>query len=306
MSIAMRRMGGVTGEILASGSLAAGIPYWHVRTVGRSRPHAIFRFPMGLVFSWGIILQALAIIHFIRRRPDTYWLFIIIFLGGIGALVYLVVEAAPDLGLLRQSFKMFPRRKRIRELEGAILDNPSAGNYEELADLYMEDGKFARARECLDKSISSRTDSPDPFYRRGVCEIQLADFPAAVQDLEQVVSKDPNYDFYRAGGLLAHAYARTGQNEKAEELFRRAIQISTLSETYYNYALFLADQNRPAEAREWAQRILAKKPTMPGYLKRRERPWFRRASGLLKRLKTVASTQCSVPGTWHQVLAAYC
>lgn len=239
---------------------------------------------MGFIFSWGIILQALAIIHFIRRRPDTYWLFIIIFLGGIGALVYLLVEAIPDFGLLRQSFKVFPRRKRIRELEAAVLDNPSAGNYEELADLYMEDGKFAQARECYNRSISSRTDSPDPFYRRGVCEVELNDFPAALQDLERVYSKDPGYDFHRAAGLLAHVYAKTGQPEKADALFLKATQISTLSETYYNYAQFLAAQNRPGEAREWTQRILAKKPTMPGYLKRRERPWFRRANALLKRL----------------------
>lgn len=245
---------------------------------------------MGFIFSWGIILQALAIIHFIRRRPDTYWLFIIIFLGGIGALVYLVVEAVPDFGLLRQSFKVFPRRKRIKELEAAILDNPSPGNYEELADLYMEDGKFSRARECFDKSISARTDSPDPFYRRGICEVELGDFPAAVQDLERVISKDPKYDFQRAAGLLAHAYANTGKPEKADAVFRQTIQTSTLSETYYNYASFLASQNRMDEAREWAQRILAKKPTMPGYLKRRERPWFRRANGLMKRLKPVPST----------------
>jgi hypothetical protein len=234
---------------------------------------------------WSFLVVALAIIHFIRRRPDTYWLYIILFLGPLGAGIYLVVEALPDLGLLRQSFKVFPRRRRIRELEAAVLDNPSAGNYEELADLYMEEGNFSKARDCYDKAISSRTDSPDPFYRRGVCEIELGDFTAAVPDLERVVQKDPGYDFHRAKGLLAHAYANAGQPAKAEELFRQAIAISTLSETYYNYALFLAAQNRPAEAREWAQKILAKKPTMPGYLRRRERPWFRKASALLKRLK---------------------
>lgn len=242
----------------------------------------------GLLFPWGFLLQALAIIHFIRRRPDTYWIWIILFLGPLGAVIYLMVEAVPDLGLLRQTFKVFPRRKRIRELEAAILDNPSAGNYEELADLYMEDEKFARARECFDKSISSRTDSPDPFYRRGVCEIELGDFAAAVQDLERVVAKDPKYDFQRAVGLLAHGYANTGQVTKAEVLFQEVIKTSTLSETYYNYALLLAAQQRPAEARQWAQQILAKKPTMPGYLRRRERPWFRRANGLLKKLPAKA------------------
>jgi len=228
--------------------------------------------------------MALAIIHFIRRRPETYWLYIILFLGPLGATVYLLVEALPDVGLLRQSFKVFPRRRRIHELEAAVLDNPSAGNYEELGDLYMEEGKFDKARACFDKAISSRTDSLDPFYRRGVCEIEVGDFVAAVADLERVVKKDPEYDFRRAKGLLAHAYANTGLPAKAEEAFEDTTKISTLSETYYNYATFLAAQKRPADAREWAQKILAKKATMPGYLKRRERPWFRKASGLLKRL----------------------
>jgi hypothetical protein len=239
---------------------------------------------IGLFYPWGVILQAAAIVHFIRRRPDTYWIWIILFGGGIGALVYIAVEVLPDAGLLQQSFKTFPRRKRIHELEGAILDNPSAGNYEELADLYLEEGRFAQARQCYDKAISSRTDSLDPFYRRAVAAIQMGDFAAALPDMERVVSKDARYDFHRAAGLLADCYANTGQPEKAAALFQEVTRISTLSETYYNYACFLASQHREAEAREWAQRILAKKPTMPGYLRRRERPWFRRADSLLKRL----------------------
>jgi len=237
------------------------------------------------LFPWNFIIQGIAIVHFIRRRPDTYWLWIILFGGWIGALVYIFAEVLPDFGLLKQSFKVFPRRRRIRELESIILDNPSAGNYEELADLYLEEGKYAHARKCYDNAISSRTDSPDPFYRRGIAEVELGDFAAAVPDLERATAKDPKYDFYRAAGLLAHAYANTGQNEKADALFRQTTQISTLSETYLNYANFLASQGRNAEAREWTQRVLAKKPTLPGYLKRRERPWFRKAKGLLKQLK---------------------
>ena len=240
---------------------------------------------LGFAFSWwGILLQGFAIVHFIRRRPDTYWLWIILFFGWIGALIYIGAEVIPDAGLARQSFKVFPRRKRIRELESAILDNPSAGNYEELADLYLEEGRYQRARDCFDKAISSRTDSPDPFYRRGIAEIRLGDFAAAVPDLEHVVAKEPTYDFHLAAALLAHAYANTGQIQKADNLFREVVKISTASETYYNYATFLMSQGRNDEARRWADAILRKKPTMPGYLKRRERPWFRRATTLLLRI----------------------
>ncbi len=237
-----------------------------------------------LFYPWGFLLQGLAIVHFIRRRPDTYWIFIILFLGPLGAIIYLAVEALPDIGLVGQSFKVFPRRKRIRELEAAIRDNPSAGNFEELGDLYMDDGRIAEARKAFDKTIAARADTPDPFYRRGVCAIQMGDFAAAASDLERVVGKEADYDFHRAAGLLAHAYAQTGQKERAESLFRHVVKISTLSETYLNFAALLASEGHGAEAREWAQKVLDKKPTMPGYLRRRERPWFRRANDFLKRL----------------------
>ena len=238
-----------------------------------------------LLSPWGLLLQAVAIIHFIRRRPDMYWLFIIIALGPLGALIYIFVEVLPDAGLLRQSLETFPRRNRIRHLEALVLDNPAAGNYEELGDLYLDERNFSRARECYDKAIAARGSSLDAFYRRGIAEIQLGDFTAALTDLEYVVAREPKYDSHRAAGLLAHAYANTGELEKAENLFQSVTQVSTSSETYYNYANFLASQHRTKEAREWTERILAKKPTMPRYLKRRERPWFRKANGLLKAMR---------------------
>jgi hypothetical protein len=235
-------------------------------------------------FPWGVLLQAFAVIHFIRRRPDGIWLWIIIFLGPIGALAYLAMEVVPDLGLLQQAFEGISRRKRIAHLGALVLDNPSVGNYEELADLYLDEGRYADARASYDKAISTRTDYPDPIYRRAIAEIHLGDFPAAVADLELVTGRDPKYDFNRAIALLAHAYANNGNPAQADALFRRATDVSTLSETYYNYALFLASQNRADEARQWAERILSRKATMPRYLQRRERPWFRKAGALLKRL----------------------
>jgi hypothetical protein len=234
-----------------------------------------------LVGPWSWILRIIAIIHFIRRRPDTYWLWIIIIGGWIGALVYIFMEVIPDFTQGNQ-FDFFARRRRIAHAEELVVANPSAGNYEELADLYLDDGKLAKAKECYDKAISARTDSPDPFYRRALCEVGMNDFAAAVPDLERVVEKDPKYDFYRAQGLLAHSYSQIGRKEDAERLFENVVNVTTISETWYNYATFLQQQGRKAEAKEWATKILAKKPGMPGYLKRRERPWFRKAASLQK------------------------
>ena len=67
-------------------------------------------------------------------------------------------------------------------------------------------------------------------------------------------------------------------------MFAEVTETSTLTETQYNYASFLAETGRDAEAREWAERILRKKATMPDYIRRRERPWFRKTRALLKGL----------------------
>jgi hypothetical protein len=239
---------------------------------------------LGLFYPYGIVLQAIALLHFARRRPDMYWLWIILIGGAVGALVYIFVEVIPDAGLVRGAFQVFPRRKRIKELEGLILDNPSVGNYEELGDLYLDDGQFERARDCFDRVIA-KADEIDPRYRRALCELALEDFRCAAADLEQVVARDPKYDYQRAAGLRALALAKIGEREKAGALFADVTQTSTLSETQYNYACFLEAEGRSADAREWAERILRKKATMPDYIRRRERPWFRKAAALLKRIR---------------------
>lgn len=238
----------------------------------------------GLLYPWGIILQGAALVHFIRRRPDGYWLWIILFFGPLGALIYLVVEALPDLQLARGSFNAFPRRRRIHELQVIVTQNPAPGNFEELADLYFEDGKFAQARQCYDRAITVRSDSLDPFYRRGLCAYEMKDYGAAIADLEFVTQRDAGYDFHRAAGRLADAYARTGEAAKADALFQRVLRISSATEIQYNYAEFLAGQSRFSEAREMVDHILAKKAMMTGFQKRLERPWLRRAVSLRKRL----------------------
>ena len=232
---------------------------------------------------YGIFLQALALIHFVRRRPDNFWLFVILMGGSIGALVYLIVEIAPDAGLLRDGYQVFPRRKRIKQLEGLIVDNPSIGNYEELGDLLLDDGQYARARECFDRVIA-KSDSIDPFYRRALCAIAMDDYAAASADLERVLARDRKYDYHRAAGLRAHMLAKLGEREQADALFAEVTQVSTLSEVQFDYASFLAETGLTGEAREWADRILRKKATMPDYIRRRERPWFRKAKALLKKL----------------------
>jgi hypothetical protein len=240
-------------------------------------------FGFGGFFGIGGILIIAAIIHFIRKRPDFFWLWVILFLGPLGALIYLAVEALPEL-TDPGAFKFVARGSRKRELEAAVIDNPSAGNYEELGQIYLDEEKWAKAKDAYDHAISSRTDSVDPFYRRAVAEVELGMFNDAVPDLERTVAQDPRYDFQRAGGLLAYAYWKTAQPERAAQMFDAVTRTSTLTETQYHYAEFLAAQGNKPAARQLLVNILSKRRNMPGFQKRRERPWFRKTEAFLKTL----------------------
>jgi hypothetical protein len=237
-----------------------------------------------LFYPWGFLVQIFAIVHFVRRRPENYWFYVIFFGGWLGGAVYIVAEVLPDLGLLRGVFQGFGRQSRIQTVETQILDNPSAANYEELGELYKDQKQFEKAREAFTNAIAARSDSIYTYYSRAQSSLGLNDFPGAIPDLERVVAADREFDYYRAAGLLADAYARTGQLDRAEPLFVEATQISTTAETLYNYASFLKAANRREESRDWAQKLLAKKRTLPRYMLRRERPWFRKGKALLKEL----------------------
>jgi len=239
---------------------------------------------MRAFFGWGFILQIIAIVHFVRRRPETFWMWIIFFGGGIGATAYLLIEALPDLGLMRGSFKGFSRRKRIATLRAVVIENPSAGNFEELGDLLLEEKKYAEARECFDKALSSRTDHVDPFYRRGIAAFELGDAPAALPDFERVVKSEPKYDYGGAQLFYARALAAAGRTDDAARVFEKIVESGGTTEALCHAAEFFAAQGRNAQAKELVDRIATRKLTMPAYQKRRERPWLRRSSSLSKRL----------------------
>jgi len=247
-----------------------------------------------LFYPWGILLQVLALLHFVKRRPENYWLWIIFIGGPIGAGAYLLVEAIPDARLLGGVFQGFGRRSRIQKLEMEILDNASAGNFEELGELNLEEKKYAQARDAFTKAIEaygtrkasgSQNDTLHTYYGRAKSSLGLGEYASAIPDLERVACADVKFDYYRAAGLLGDAYARTGEMNQAAQWFAPAIQYSTTPETLYNYAWFLKAQGRAAEAREWVEKLMAKKRTLPNFMQRAARPWFRRGKALQKELE---------------------
>jgi len=226
--------------------------------------------------------------HFFRRRPDGYWVWIIFIGGAIGAIVYIIAEMIPDLGLLRGTMQGYHRKSRIQVVEAAIVDNPSVANLEELGVLYFDQKNYTRASDYFNRAIATRADSEHTFYRRGLCALELGDANAAIADIEPIIKADPKFDYWNGAASLASAYSKVGRNDEADSLYRKVIENSTTPQNLFNYAAFLAAQNRSGDARSVLDQLMQKKRTLPRYMQRVERPWFRKGKSLAKQIPASA------------------
>jgi hypothetical protein len=242
-----------------------------------------------LFYPWGMFIQLGALIHFFKRRPEWFWFYVILIGGALGAGVYILAEVVPDLGLAHQGLQRFGRRSRIATVEATVRDNPSVANVEELAELYWDQRNYAKARELFDRAIATKADSSRTFYLRGQCELELRDFAAAVPDFEEAVRADAKMDGYRGEMFLAQAYAAVGRLDDASVWFADAVKRSSAPEVLFNYAAFLAAQNRKDEARAWLDRLEEKRKSSPRYMQRVERKWFRKAKSLAREMKKLAA-----------------
>ena len=238
-------------------------------------------------FSWGIfgiVLMAMALVHFFRRQPSFYWLYLIIFLGPLGALIYLAIEWLPEL-FDPGAFRFVERGRRLREVEADIRQNPSAGNYEELGLLRLDKGDWAGARACFDQ----RPGAAHRFARS-----LLPPRPGRSRTGRLCRRpRGPGARGHRRPGLRLPARRRiagllpTGRpvTSTAPSAFsKQVLRTSTLTETQLHYAEFLAETGHRAEAKQQALRIRDKRAGMPGFQRRRERKLFRRNGALLRKL----------------------
>jgi hypothetical protein len=238
-----------------------------------------------LFYPWGFVVQIAALVHFFwRRRASFIWLWIIFIGGFVGAAAYLIVEVVAEADLIRAALERRARKTRISGVEARIVDNPSLANLEELGELYWDEKNYAKAREAFDRAVRAGSDSTRTFYRRGQCSLELGDAAVAVPDLEFAFRTEPKLDFYRGGMLLARAYAATGRDAEAAQVFSAAMQRTSTPEMLCSYADFLATQNRKEEAREWLTRLEETKRSAPRFLQRTERAWFNKGKALGKQL----------------------
>jgi len=230
------------------------------------------------------LFQILMLVHFFRNRPEYYWFFVILFLGPLGAAVYFFVEVLPGFHWKLPAIQRFERKRRRAWLERVVAENPSQEAMRELAEICAAEGQHEKALELFSRAIRLDPQDPASLYGRGSSYTKTGEYTKAVADFQRVVEIEPSYRFHAGYLALAETYEAMGQDAKARETYETVLGRTTVSPAYYNYGRLLAKSGETEKARQMMEEILAKQTTLPRYLRRQERPWFRKAKDFLKTL----------------------
>ncbi|MFZ0479916.1 MAG: tetratricopeptide repeat protein [Terriglobales bacterium] len=111
------------------------------------------------------------------------------------------------------------------EFVAAHAGKPSfrAKAYANLGFAYRQMGQAQKAKEAFESSLQLLPDQPTIMVTLGVIEETDGDFPAAVRQYVQAVTRQPSDVGYL---LLAQALQQEGRNDDAKAMFQRAVRLS--------------------------------------------------------------------------------
>jgi len=169
-------------------------------------------------------------------------------------------DAYYGLGLVYINMRRF--QEAIPSLEKAVqlnLDHKDAYLY--LGNAYEELKDFAKAAEFYEKYVNLKPERPGQAYGRlGLCKFEIGDFGAAVTAFQEALKENPQDTMIN--NRLAQALQKSGQYEKAEEVYRLLAQLSPeYAANYYRTILKMYDDARMNEkAIEIAKQIVEMNP----------------------------------------------
>lgn len=233
----------------------------------------------------GIIIAVIdiaLIVHAARTGRFMPWGWIILFLPGIGALAYVVVEIAPawfGSRSVRQARGQIagalnPTR-RYRELRDQLEIVDTIANRVALAEECVTLGKFDEALGQYNVILANPI-GQEPAFMLGKAHAQfgLGDAGGAVATLDELKRTWPSYQSPDAHLLYAIALDKAGRNEEALTNYEDVGRYYPGAEPRVRQAQLLQRLGRAAEAKEIASDVARTLSRAPAHVRRNQAQWL--------------------------------
>lgn len=168
---------------------------------------------------------------------------------------------------------------RIRAAEAQIAANPAnVKARRDLARVYLERRRAAKARKLLDEALARDPDEPELLYLSGVARLETGDPQGALQPIVRAVERSPNLLFGEPYRAAARALGKLRRFEEQADALERYLACNSSSvEGHVRLAEARAKLGDRDGAREALRNGLATWSQVPGYQRRKQLGWWLRA-----------------------------
>jgi hypothetical protein len=246
----------------------------------------------GLPIGWIVAGVDIAlIVHAARTGRFTPWGFVILFLPGIGALAYIVVELVPEwLGSTKARragsslVGALDPQRRYRQLQDELAIVDTIANRSALAEACLSLGKFEEARTHYAAILASpQGDEPGFMFGRARAEFGLGETALAVATLDELKARWPDYRSPEGHLLYAKALEGGGRDEEALAAYEAVAAYYPGAEPNVRRAELLARLGRGDEARALAGEVARGLRRAPTHVRRVQSQWLAAAEKLARR-----------------------
>ncbi len=233
-----------------------------------------------------LALDIFCVIHMIRRGTVNRWLWLVVIIPVVGAIVYLYYEVFSrrinnskiDIG------SVLNPNSRIKKLEDELRFTDTFANKVKLADAYLASGQTDKAIGLYESSLVGA------FIENEYVMAQLVVAYFDKQEYEKVIVlakklyKLPQFARSKAHMLFAQSLEKTGDLEQAEAEFKLMKGRFSYFEQRYQYGLFLIRAGRDNEAANIFSDMLNEEKHLGAVERRTSREWFAKAKDELRKI----------------------
>jgi hypothetical protein len=229
-----------------------------------------------------IVIQILAIVHVVRTGRDMRWILLIVFLPGIGALIYAAVEVLPSLNQSLTARRAFRRVRQTvdpgRTLRRDRLEyesNPTVDTASRLANELTQAGNYAEAVEiCNEARRGLFEDDPKLLLSLANAQFAAGEYTNTIETLDYLREKNPRFRSPDGHLIYARALEHNGDTRRALEEYAQVASYYPGAEARARHALLLKRSGDTERANEIFARILSDARLAPRHFRKTQREWI--------------------------------
>lgn len=245
------------------------------------------------VIGLALIIQIICAIHVVKTGKEVFWIYIVLFIPGIGAAIYFFTQILPDLGQSRtvhtaknSLLKAIDPQRELRKKKAQLELANTLDNKLKLAVECYEANMLDDAIELFQSCLTGLGEGDaDTMVKLSQAYFAKEEYQLTINLLDEVMTNNPNYNSTE-GHLL---YARC--LEKLEKTKQALTEYAVVSENYpgeegrVRYALLLIKAEKHDKAREVLKQSINRSRLAPKFYQKKEKHWIKIAQSNLKNLR---------------------